>query len=74
VPYVFTFRTERPVWLSAGHTRGHAALDAFELIDRYTGTFVSDDHGGYSKVRGEPHRAPTVLCASDPLAARSRGR
>jgi len=49
VPYVFTFRTRDLVWLSAGHTRGHAALDAFEMIDRCTGTFVSDDYGGYTK-------------------------
>ena len=49
VPYVFTLRTRDLVWLSAGHTRGHAALDAFGMIDRYTGTFVSDDYGGYTK-------------------------
>jgi len=60
VPYVFTFRTRDLVWLSAGHTRGHAALDAFELIDRYTGTFVSDDYGGYSKY--EANLAARQLC------------
>jgi transposase len=60
VPYVFTFRTPEPVWLSAGHTRGHAALDAFEMIDRYTGTFVSDDYGGYSKY--EANLAARRLC------------
>jgi transposase len=60
VPYVFTFRTPQLVWLSAGHTRGHAALDAFALIDRYTGTFVSDDYGGYSKY--EANLAARQLC------------
>lgn len=60
VPYVFTFRTPELVWLSAGHTRGHAALDAFALIDRYTGTFVSDDYGGYSKY--EANLAARQLC------------
>ena len=60
VPYVFTFRTPRLVWLSAGHTRGHAALDAFAPIDRYTGTFVSDDYGGYSKY--EANLAARQLC------------
>ncbi len=60
VPYVFTFRTPELVWLSAGHTRGHAALDAFALIDRYAGTFVSDDYGGYSKY--EANLAARQLC------------
>ena len=60
VPYVFTFRTPDLVWLSAGHTRGHAALDAFALIDRYTGTFVSDDYGGYGKY--EANLAARQLC------------
>jgi transposase len=59
-PYVFTFRTENLVWLSAGHTRGHAALDAFAMIDRYAGTFVSDDYGGYSKY--EANLAARQLC------------
>jgi transposase len=60
VPYVFTFRTPELVWLSAGHTRGHAALDAFALIDRYAGTFVSDDYGGYNKY--EANLAARQLC------------
>lgn len=48
-PHVFTLRTEKIVWLGAGHTRGHDALDGFGLFDRYTGTLVSDDYNGYSK-------------------------
>jgi transposase len=48
-PHVFTLRSERIVWLGAGHTRGHAALDAFGLFGRYTGTLVTDDYGGYVK-------------------------
>ena len=37
------------MWLGAGHTRGHGALDTFGLFDRYTGTLVSDDYNGYAK-------------------------
>ena len=48
-PHVFTLRSETIVWLGAGHTRGHAALDAFGLFDRYTGVLVTDDYNGYSK-------------------------
>ena len=48
-PHVFTLRTEKVVWLGVGHTRGHAALDAFGLFERFTGTLVSDDYNGYSK-------------------------
>jgi transposase len=59
-PYVFTLRTENLVWLGAGHTRGHAALDAFGLIDRYAGTFVSDDYNGYAKY--ERHLKARQLC------------
>ena len=50
-PHVFTMRTEDVVWLGAGHTRGHDALDGFGLFDRYTGTLVSDDYNGYSEYR-----------------------
>ena len=48
-PHVFTMRTADLVWLGAGRTRGHGALDFFGLFDRYTGIPVSDDHNGYSK-------------------------
>ena len=48
-PHVFTMRTQNIVWLGAGHTRGHDALDSFGLFDRYTGTLVSDDYNGYTK-------------------------
>jgi hypothetical protein len=48
-PHVFTLRSEHLVWLGAGHTRGHGALDLFGLFERYTGTLVSDDCNGYSK-------------------------
>jgi transposase len=48
-PHVFTIRSASMVWLGAGHTRGHAALDAFGLLARYTGTLVSDDYNGYAK-------------------------
>jgi transposase len=48
-PHVFTFRSADLVWLGAGHTRGHAALDGFALFERYTGTLVTDDYNGYSK-------------------------
>ena len=37
------------MWLGAGHTRGHGALDLFGLFERYTGTLVSDDYNGYAK-------------------------
>ena len=37
------------MWLGAGHTRGHGALDTFGLFERYTGTLVSDDYNGYAK-------------------------
>jgi transposase len=59
-PHVFTLRTETVVWLGAGHTRGHDALDAFGLFDRYTGTLVSDDYGGYGKY--EATLAARQLC------------
>ena len=61
-PYVFTFRTPDVVWLSAGHTRGHAALDAFEVIAKYTGTLVTDDYNGYTKY--EAHLTARQLCNS----------
>lgn len=48
-PHVFTFRSASLVWLGAGHTRGHDALDGFGLYDRYTATLVTDDYNGYSK-------------------------
>lgn len=48
-PHVFTLRTGNIVWLGAGHTRGHDALDGFGLFERYTGTLVSDDYNGYGK-------------------------
>jgi transposase len=48
-PHVFTLRSPTIVWLGAGHTRGHAALDAFDVFGRYTGTLVTDDYGGYVK-------------------------
>ena len=48
-PHVFTMRTGQLVWLGAGHTRGHGALDGFGLFDCYTGILVSDDYNGYSK-------------------------
>ena len=48
-PHVFTLRSEHLVWLGAGHTRGHGALDLFGLFERYTGTLVSDDYNGYAK-------------------------
>jgi len=38
------------VWLGAGHTRGHGALDTFGLFERYTGTLVSDDYNGLRQV------------------------
>jgi transposase len=59
-PHVFTLRSEQIVWLGAGHTRGHAALDAFGLFDRYTGTLVTDDYGGY--VQYEALLAARGLC------------
>ena len=40
--HAFTLRTEKIVWLGAGHTRGHGALDRFGLFERYTGTLASD--------------------------------
>ncbi len=46
---VFTLRSDTIVWLGAGHTRGHAALDLFDLFGRYTGTLVTDDWSGYLK-------------------------
>jgi transposase len=46
---VFTLRSKDLVWLGAGHTRGHGALDLFGLFERYTGTLVSDDYNGYAK-------------------------
>ena len=48
-PHVFTLRSKDLVWLGAGHTRGHGALDLFGLFERYTGTLVSDDYNGYAK-------------------------
>ena len=48
-PHVFTLRSADLVWLGAGHTRGHGALDTFGLFERYTGTLVSDDYNGYAK-------------------------
>jgi transposase len=48
-PHVFTFRSRDLVWLGAGHTRGHDALDTFGLFERYTGPLVTDDYNGYSK-------------------------
>jgi hypothetical protein len=48
-PHVFTFRCPGLVWLGAGHTRGHDALDGFGLFDRCTGTLVTDDYNGYGK-------------------------
>jgi transposase len=51
-PHVFTLRSNKIVWLGAGHTRGHAALDTFDLFGRYAGTLVTDDYGGYLKYEG----------------------
>jgi transposase len=51
-PHVFTLRSPHLMWLGAGHTRGHGALDLFGLFglfERYTGTLVSDDCNGYAK-------------------------
>jgi len=48
-PHVFTLRCGDLIWLGAGHTRGHAALDSFGLLERYCGVLVSDDFGGYTK-------------------------
>jgi hypothetical protein len=59
-PYVFTVRSLDLVWLGAGHTRGHGAIDAFGLLDKYTGTFVSDDFNGY--VKYEATLAARQLC------------
>jgi transposase len=59
-PHVFTVRSHAVVWLGAGHTRGHAALDAFDLFGRYTGTLVTDDYGGY--VKYEDTLAARQLC------------
>ena len=46
---MFTLRSADLVWLGAGHTRGHGALDTFGLFERYAGTLVSDDYNGYAK-------------------------
>jgi transposase len=59
-PHVFTLRSPKIVWLGAGHTRGHAALDSFDLFGRYTGTLVTDDYGGYAKY--EDTLAARQLC------------
>ena len=48
-PCVFTLRSEKIVWLGAGHTRGHAAMEPFDVFGRFTGTLVTDDWGGYLK-------------------------
>ena len=57
---MFTLRSEHLVWLGAGHTRGHGALDLFGLFERYTGTLVSDDYNGYSKY--QPILTARQLC------------
>jgi transposase len=59
-PHVFTLRSIRIVWLGAGHTRGHAALDLFGLFGRYRGTLVTDDYSGYHKYT--PILAARQLC------------
>ena len=56
-PHVFTLRSADLVWLEAGHTRGHGALDTFGLFERYTGTLVSDDYNGYAKYQVDPDGA-----------------
>src|SRR5260370_37798406 len=48
-PHVFTLRSQDLVWLGAGDTRGHGALDTFGLVQRYTGTLVSDHYKRYAK-------------------------
>lgn len=59
-PHVFTLRSRDLIWLGAGWTRGHAALDSFALFDRFPGVLVSDDFGGYAKY--EKTLAARQLC------------
>ena len=46
---MFTLRSDKFIWLGAGHSRGHAAMDGFGLFDKLTGTLVTDDYNGYQK-------------------------
>jgi transposase len=47
--YIYTARAGKLVWFGAADNRGHAALDAFEILPGYRGTLVRDDYRAYAK-------------------------
>jgi len=48
--YVFTIHDhDKIVWYGAHASRGHAALDHFGILTRFTGVLVRDDFSGYYK-------------------------
>jgi transposase len=47
--YIYTARAGRLLWFGAADNRGHAALDAFNILPGYHGTLVRDDYTAYAK-------------------------
>jgi transposase/uncharacterized coiled-coil protein SlyX len=73
--HVYTVRTMRShtrgaaagpsrdlVWYGAADNRGHAAIDAFGLLEDHTGVLVRDDYGGYTKF--DAHLTGVQQCCS----------
>jgi transposase len=68
--HVYTVRTMNShtgggadlVWYGAADNRGHAAIDAFGLLEGHQGVLVRDDYGGYTKF--DTHLAGVQQCCS----------
>jgi hypothetical protein len=60
--YIYTARAGKLVWFGAAAGRGHAQLDAFDILPGYRGTLVRDDYAAYAKY--DQHLTAVQLCCA----------